>query len=255
MLQQETFCDVNVRLTELRARRTANETAIEEVRRQRTVLISARVALSMSELTGRTFRQIQQEFPEFFLVREREAQFRAHRKILGFIKPYGYQRMLYLLQAQFHAYLEGSGICAAHDVRLRQLTERAAELNAQVLETEALRLRLLAETRPIQAAGQTPRRPATEAAASRADGSGRRNGTGNPWLRNALVPREYEPGYFDVDDGRDVLDVLDVLPLVVDAVISDVSPSDGQDQSGTCTPASIDQGVTIATDDSLGCFS
>lgn len=136
MLQKLTPGERNAKLATLAAELAHIETTQRKLADSWARTADSLVASVLPEISNGVCYNINRRFPTF-LTEPRRSVFQSHRKILGVIKPRGYDLALSLLQAQFRAYLNEHYEFSVEALPLRTLARRRAALAHEI---ESLRV-------------------------------------------------------------------------------------------------------------------
>lgn len=223
MLQSLTVYQLNDRAEDARQRLARVEKTITKLTRERDGMKEQLEARFLPELSGTTFRAMQENFPAF-LTAERASSFKKNSKFFfGFFKPGGHDHVLALLQAQFRAFLDTCGRFSNEDAELAAQSRKAAALRTELADIEREKVARAKRVEPTRitptAKPQGVRHAAPVTQAARAP--------------QRQVVREEVVVVNNDDDG-----VVGFMTAVAMA------------ESNRDCPAPV-----IATDDSLGCFS
>lgn len=123
----ETTPDVNPNGARLTLELTKADETYRSLVKNREAFIDNCVTRLLSSLNWASFMRIKEEFPAF-MTPKREELFQQHLLRFWFFKPSGYEVALFLLRAQFHAYLSQGSYTADTDRELRNLAQKRARL-------------------------------------------------------------------------------------------------------------------------------
>lgn len=218
MLQTLTIDQLNSLAAVTREKIRTFDRRLTQLNREMNFEHTVTVDRCLPELSAKSRKVLQTEFPEFF-TDTRRAVFNKNAKFFfGLITPGSHDHVLVLLQSQLRAYLSARGTPESREIA--GLTYQLASLRVELTAIE--RERVSRPTgRPVPAAGQPASSPRVQPS--------------SPSARPRPVERRYEVESLRFDDD-------DITVPFVNAVL--------QADALRCQPAPV-----IATDDRLGCYS